>query len=263
MLAKKVIETFKRIKVFKNGHVEKKGRFSYLSWTAAIEILNDEFPDNSISFDTFPNQGGETCINYYPDGTGQVSCTITIKDGDETFSKNMFLPILDNKNNPIKNPNAMAVNTAKQRCIVKCLAMMGLGLHVYKGAEDDPVYTPLEQEKKQHPRNDLNTAEQQDRATEPGELTKLGLIMGWQSMPSMSGYLAEVDGIVSGLEGTTVDHILTNVKQHFINVYKQAGGEFRHEWSKGQQDALNAIGNLEDCDDLIRICAGVDALVSD
>ncbi|MEC8767636.1 MAG: DUF1071 domain-containing protein, partial [Actinomycetota bacterium] len=122
-------------------HVDKKGRFSYLKWQKAYEFLNENFPNNSFEFKTFKTPDGRV-LDYmqYPDGTGSVHCEITIKDGEETVSKAMYLPILNHSNNPIKNPNSMAVNTAKQRCFVKCLAMMGLGMHIYLGAEDDPVY---------------------------------------------------------------------------------------------------------------------------
>lgn len=148
MLAKKVWETFRAKRVFEQGYVEKKGRYSYLSWTAAIEMLNDEFPDNEITFDRFTHPNGfETCVMYHPDGSGEVSCTITIREDGESFSKTMFLPIKDHKHHSIINPNSMAINTTKQRCIVKCLAMMGLGLHVYAGAEDDPEYVMTGREK--------------------------------------------------------------------------------------------------------------------
>jgi hypothetical protein len=141
MLAKKVWESFRSKRVFENGYIEKKGRYSYLAWHAAQEILNDDFPDNTVEFSMYKHPSGyETCAMYYPDGTAEVNCTITIREDGESFSRSMFLPVKDHKHKSIVNPNSMAINTAKQRCVVKCLAMMGLGLHVYMGAEDDPEY---------------------------------------------------------------------------------------------------------------------------
>ncbi len=48
-------------------------------------------------------------------------------------SHTMWLPVLDFKNKPIANPNAFDINTARMRCLVKCLAMFGLGHYIYAG----------------------------------------------------------------------------------------------------------------------------------
>ena len=140
-LAHRIYDTLKRVELFNEKAVDKKGQFSYLKWQKAWEFLNDNFPDNSFEFKTFQTPDGRT-LDYmqYPDGTGSVHCEVTIRDVDEVVTRSMYLPILNHKNQPVKNPNAMAVNTAKQRCFVKCLAVMGLGMHIYLGAEDDPVY---------------------------------------------------------------------------------------------------------------------------
>ena len=53
----------------------------------------------------------------------------------------MWLPIMDHKNNPINQPNCRQVNDAKMRCLVKCLAMFGLGLDVY-GAKESADLEP-------------------------------------------------------------------------------------------------------------------------
>ena len=47
------------------------------------------------------------------------------------------LPVMDNYNKPIIEPNAMQVNTAMQRCLAKAIALHGLGLYIYQG-EDLP-----------------------------------------------------------------------------------------------------------------------------
>ena len=65
--------------------------------------------------------------------TGMVFCTV------HAFGKAMTsqLPIINNMNKPIANPNAMDVNTAMQRCLVKAIALHGIGLYIYAG-EDLP-----------------------------------------------------------------------------------------------------------------------------
>jgi hypothetical protein len=67
------------------------------------------------------------------DGSVMVYCTVTI-DG---LSRQMWLPVMDFKNQAISNPDAVQVNKAKMRCLVKCLAMFGLGHYIYAG-EDLP-----------------------------------------------------------------------------------------------------------------------------
>jgi hypothetical protein len=45
----------------------------------------------------------------------------------------MWLPVLDFKNKAIQSPNAFDINSARMRCLVKCLAMFGLGHYIYAG----------------------------------------------------------------------------------------------------------------------------------
>ena len=115
-----------------NAHVDKKGNFSYLSWTWAWAMVKERFPEAIYTID-------DDVI--YPDGTREVRCTVTI-DG---LSHQMWLPVLNYQNKAIANPNAFDVNSSRMRCLVKCLAMFGLGHYIYAGEslpqESDP-YTP-------------------------------------------------------------------------------------------------------------------------
>jgi hypothetical protein len=63
-----------------------------------------------------------------------VWVTVTIFDKPMTC----MLPVLDYRNKPILNPNAFDVNTSIMRCLVKGIAMHGLGLYIYAG-EDLPM----------------------------------------------------------------------------------------------------------------------------
>jgi hypothetical protein len=47
------------------------------------------------------------------------------------------MPVLNNTNKAIPNPNAMDVNTAMMRCLVKTISLFGIGLYIYAG-EDLP-----------------------------------------------------------------------------------------------------------------------------
>ena len=112
------------------GHVEKKNNLDYLSWAFAIQKLNEHFPNNSYSFKETP----------MPDGTVMTECMVTIQEGDEAAMRTMWLPVMNYKNQAIVNPDAFAINTARMRCLVKCLAMWGLGLSLYSKTEltDEP-----------------------------------------------------------------------------------------------------------------------------
>jgi hypothetical protein len=105
-------------------YVEKKGQLTYLSWAWAVDQLLRRDPDARWEY-------GEP--THFPDGTMMVHCTVT------AFGRprRMQLPVMDNRNKPIANPDAFAVNTAMQRCLVKAIALHGLGLYIYAG-EDVP-----------------------------------------------------------------------------------------------------------------------------
>lgn len=103
--------------------IEKKGNLSYLSWAWAVDQL--------MRVDPTANWEYHDCVSFGK--TMMVSCSVT------ALGKTMrcHLPVMDNRNKPIAEPDAFAVNTAMQRCLVKCIALHGLGLYIYAG-EDLP-----------------------------------------------------------------------------------------------------------------------------
>ncbi|WP_353141280.1 DUF1071 domain-containing protein [Acinetobacter pragensis] len=111
-------------KINVNGHTEKKGRFTYLSWTFAVSEAMKVDPMTVWAF-------REPMV--FPDGTMMVHCDVTMF-GKSTY---MFLPVMNNQNKAISNPNAFDVNSAMMRCLVKAIAAHGLGLYIYAG-EDLP-----------------------------------------------------------------------------------------------------------------------------
>lgn len=104
--------------------IEKKGNLSYLSWAWAVDVLMRQDPDASWTYGE-PQKWGETVM---------VFCTVTAFGKART----MQLPVMDNRNKPIPNPDAFAVNTAMQRCLVKAIALHGLGLYIYAGEDLPP-----------------------------------------------------------------------------------------------------------------------------
>ena len=110
-------------KINVSEHIEKKNGLSYLSWAWAVDTLLQQDP-TATWFYGEPKQFGETLM---------VFCTVY------AFGKSMTaqLPVLNYRNQAIPNPDAMAVNTAMQRCLAKAIALHGIGLYIYSG-EDIP-----------------------------------------------------------------------------------------------------------------------------
>lgn len=132
-------------------HTEKKGQFSYLAWTWAWAMVKENYPwaEYELLSDTV-----------YPDGTMEVRVRVSINtqvavdSGNDyslvfnTLTHTMWLPVLDFKNKAIQNPNAFDINSSRMRCLVKCLAMFGLGHYIYAGesAPQAPDFTAEQKE---------------------------------------------------------------------------------------------------------------------
>ncbi|MED0876587.1 DUF1071 domain-containing protein [Bacillus mobilis] len=109
-------------------HVEKKGRFSYLSWAWAVKKLREVDPTATWEvkrFDGVPYL--KTDCGYF------VEVEVTVQG----IPLSQIHPILNNQNKPIAEPNSFDINTSIQRCLVKAIALHGLGLYIYAG-EDLP-----------------------------------------------------------------------------------------------------------------------------
>jgi hypothetical protein len=116
-----------------NELLEKKGNLSYLSWAHAWGEALKIDPAATFHVSTFDRGDGVTQVYMDVNGTALVWVTVTMNGKPMTCQ----LPVMDNKNKAITNPDAFAVNTAIMRCMVKAIALHGLGLYVYKG-EDLP-----------------------------------------------------------------------------------------------------------------------------
>lgn len=117
-------------KINVNEHIEKKGALSYLSWAWAVDYLLQEDGTAWWEFDE-PLMIGETVM---------VRCKL------HAFGKTiqMHLPVMDNRNNAVKNPDARKISDAMMRCLTKAIACFGIGLYVYAG-EDIPSESEPEQ----------------------------------------------------------------------------------------------------------------------
>ena len=137
-----------------NEHCEKKKseeggnkELTYLSWAWAWDYFKQNYPD--AKYIIRKNENG---LPYWFDpDTGYIVMT-EITAGGETYE--MWLPVMDAKNKAMKNlpyqyttkyngpktVNAATmtdINKTIMRCLVKNMAMFGLGLYIYAG-EDLP-----------------------------------------------------------------------------------------------------------------------------
>jgi len=124
-----VWETLSKVDVSK--HTEEKMKLTYLSWSRMWMLLCEHYPQAQYEFVDFDGVPYKTL----PDGTAEVVTRIMIDD----LVREMRLPVMDYKNNPVVNPHARQVSDNAMRCLVKCVAMFGLGISVFTGMADETL----------------------------------------------------------------------------------------------------------------------------
>lgn len=134
----------------KNGSVE----LSYLSWAWAWAKFKSVYPDAKYEikkFEHYANSDFTTLLPYmFDEKTGYMVQTEIIADG---LRYEMWLPVMDSSNRAMKRESytyttkqgqktveaatMFDINKTIMRCLVKNMAMFGLGLYIYAG-EDLP-----------------------------------------------------------------------------------------------------------------------------
>ena len=125
---KEVYDTLSQVDV--TGMVETKGRYSYLPWAYADQIMLHFYPEYQVKW--LPS-------DKYNDGTMLLKCIVHIG----SLHKEAFLPVYDNSYNAISNPNASDVQDNMQRCMVKAFAKFVLGLSLYQNGSPKPYRLPF------------------------------------------------------------------------------------------------------------------------
>jgi hypothetical protein len=145
MEKKTVFETLSSINV--NDKTEKKNGLTYLSWSWAWDTVKKLYPEANYIVHRYDNK-----LYLFDENLGyMVSTSVTIDN--ETI--HMQLPVMDGANKAQKHvayeydtrygkkkveaATMFDINTAIMRCLVKNLAMFGLGLYIYSG-EDLPEH---------------------------------------------------------------------------------------------------------------------------
>ena len=122
-----VFETLSKVDV--SEFTEKKGKFTYLSWADAVNVLLKHYPEAVWHVIT-----GENGFPYVETPAG---CFVTVELTINGIPRTQVHPVLDNYNKAITTPNAFQINTSIQRCLAKAISLHGLGLYIYRG-EDLP-----------------------------------------------------------------------------------------------------------------------------
>jgi len=124
-------------KVNCNDQKQTKNGLSYLSWAWAWGKLMEHYPDATYEF-----------FNEAKDDFGHVEVWCKVQIGE--LQRLMWLPVMDYKNNAIKNPDLRKISDTRMRCLTKCIGMFGLGHYIYAG-EDIPVGADTEEPEPPNP----------------------------------------------------------------------------------------------------------------
>ena len=127
-----------------SSETKQKGKLNYLSWVFVLKEMKKVDPDASYVVHDFPYIVGDQVIEgvqvpYLETKAGVlVKVSVTIKGKTETE----WLPVMDHKNQTLKNPSVTDINKTHKRCLAKAAAHHGLGLHIFAGEDLPEDITP-------------------------------------------------------------------------------------------------------------------------
>lgn len=108
---------------------------SYLSWANAYKLAVEQDPD--FTFEVLEDSDG---FPLFSKGGCHIVKTSVTMFGE---TKKMFLPVMDNKKNAAKNPDSRDVSDSIMRCLVKNIALFGIGLSLYVGEDLTGIKEPI------------------------------------------------------------------------------------------------------------------------
>lgn len=142
--------------------IKKKNGLDYLSWANAWAVLMEYYPNSTYKIKEFDEvqldkQTGAwkptgRKLDYLKTDAG-VEVEVEVNIDGEIYGQKLYA--MDFRNKAIKEPTYVEINKAQQRCLVKAIAMAGLGLNLYQG-EDLPTGETIK-------RNGISKAQQEER----------------------------------------------------------------------------------------------------
>lgn len=180
--AKSVWTVLSKINV--NDKVEDRDGLTYLSWAWAWGVVKENFPD--AKYEIVKDECGRP-YHIDPKLGIMVETIVTIQDE----SLPMWLPVMDSKNKAMKTEgyeystrygkktvaaaSMFDVNKTLMRCLVKNIAMFGLGHYIYAG-EDIPQNEKVEKV--------------QEKVAEEAKVKKSALKKGDENWSKVAAYVA-------------------------------------------------------------------------
>ena len=145
-----VFETLNKINV--NEFKEKKGNYDYLSWSDAVQYVLSVYPDATWETHEYHQPVSNDPMIYatQPYMRTNSGCFVKVSVTIEGIKRTEVHAVMDNYNKAILEPTATQINNSIKRCLVKCFALFGLGLYIYRGEDlpedDKPQSLSKEQE---------------------------------------------------------------------------------------------------------------------
>lgn len=193
---KSVFEVLSAINV--NDKVEQKNGQTYLSWAWAWAEVKKNYP--SATYKVVKDEASNMPFVFDPSMGYMCSTEVTIKG--ETLE--MWLPVMDgaNKsmkleayeyttrygNKSVKGATMFDINKTIMRCLVKNLAMFGLGHYIYAG-EDIPQDDKSVAEKLATPKK-VEAKKSAPKKAEPKKVTTIKLDIGDENWQKVLKYVA-------------------------------------------------------------------------
>ncbi len=205
-------------------HTENAGRFKYLTWSWAWKIFMEHCPQaRYVIHDDL----------VFPDQSREVRVSISVEIKGETIERMMWLPVMNSAHKAIFNPNSYEINTARMRCLTKCMAMFGLGHYIYAG-EDLPAVLKTWQKK------------EIDKLVREAQIKGNFTSEDWKALRELTGTQElrdcppeKYEDLINSLKGTSVPLTLPGLtdeqKKEIDEAVKEAeeSGNFTDEdWSK-------------------------------
>ena len=220
--------TFEKLSAINvNNHVEKKNGLTYLSWAWAWSEVKKACPDATYTI-------GETEYDEY---TGFM-CHTYVTIGGETLE--MWLPVMDGANKSMKKvaykystkygeklveaATSFDINKTMMRCLVKNLAMFGLGIYIYAG-EDLPESESKTVVSSPAPINNKSTALDDRKATALASLLKVKSISDVKGLiEAQKSFKASSEGAIFNSGATIEDVVKLNTIEIVGAFYKFVKG---------------------------------------
>ena len=111
-----------------SDHIERKEGLAYLSWPFAVTQLR--MADATATWEVRRFEG-------LPYLTTEVGVFVEVAVTVQGVMLSQIHPVMDGQHRPLMAPTSFDINTSIQRCLVKAIALHGLGLYIYAG-EDLP-----------------------------------------------------------------------------------------------------------------------------